>query len=89
MVRGGETFRLSRLDLPTRRIQHWCDARFTRFAADFDGSTWFVARGDTLYAVDATATRCTHLWKVDEQGATVHAIAREAKSMSALILGQR
>jgi hypothetical protein len=89
LARRGETFRLSRLDLLTRRIEHWCDARFTRFATDFDGSVWFVARGDTLYAIDATASRWAHLWKVDERDAVVHAIAREAKWMSALIIGPR
>ncbi len=66
--------------------QHWCDARFSQFAADFDGSTWFVARGDTLYAVDATATRWEHLWKVDERGADVRAIQRDARWASALLV---
>ncbi len=88
LARRGEMFRVSRLDLVTRRLQPWCDARFTRFAADFDGSVWFVARGDTIYAVDATATRWTHLWKVDERGAIVHAIARDARWLSTLIAGQ-
>jgi hypothetical protein len=87
VAKRGETFRVSRLDLLTRRLQHWCDARFTRFAPDFDGATWFVARGDTLYAIDAMASRWTHLWKVDERGASVHAIARDARWLSALMVG--
>jgi hypothetical protein len=88
LARRGEMFRVSRLDLVARRLRPWCDARFTRFAPDFDGSVWFVARGDTLYAIDATATRWTHLWKVDERGTVVRAIARDARWMSALIVGQ-
>jgi hypothetical protein len=79
----GEVCRLSRLDLLERRVQPWCDARIDRFAPDFDGLTWFVARGGTLYAVDATAARFEHLWKVDEAGAVVREVRRSATSMSA------
>ena len=79
----GEVCRLSRLDLLERRVRPWCDARIDRFAPDFDGLTWFVARGGTLYAVDATAARFEHLWKVDEAGAVVREVRRSATSMSA------
>ena len=79
----GEVCRLSRLDLLERRVRPWCDARIDRFAPDFDGLTWFVARGGTLYAVDATAPRFEHLWKVDEAGAVVREVRRSTTSMSA------
>jgi hypothetical protein len=88
LARRGEMFRVSRLDLVTRCLQPWCDARFTGFAADFDGAVWFVARGDTIYAVDAAADRWQYLWKVDERGAFVHAVGRDARWMSALIVGR-
>lgn len=84
VARRGELRRISRLDLATRRLQPWCEARFTRCAADFDGSMWFVACDDTLYAVDATATGWTHLWKVAEPGAAISIVARDAWWMSAL-----
>jgi hypothetical protein len=84
LARRGEIYRVSRLDLVGKRLQHWCDARFTRFATNFDGSIWFVARGGTLYAIDTLAPRWAHLWKVDEQDATVHAVARDARWLSAL-----
>jgi hypothetical protein len=89
LAQRGEVFRISRLDLVGKRMQHWCDARFTRFATDFDGSIWFVARGGTLYAIDTLAPRWAHLWKVDEQGATVQGVARDGRWMSALFVGQR
>jgi hypothetical protein len=79
----GEVCRLSHLDLLERRVRPWCDARIDRFAPDFDGLTWFVARGGTLYAVDATASRFEHLWKVDEAGAVVRDVRRSATNMSA------
>jgi hypothetical protein len=79
----GESLRLARLDLLTKRVQPWCDARVDRFAPDFDGSTWFVSRGDTIYAIDATADRWEHLWKVDEHATFVSAIRRNEKALSA------
>jgi hypothetical protein len=82
LARRGEIYRVSRLDLITRRIEPWCDARFDVFAPDFDGLTWFVARAGTVYAVDATAKRWEHLWKVDEAGARVCQIQRDGSSMS-------
>jgi len=83
LAQRGEVFRLSRLDLLSKRVRPWCDARFDRFAPDFDGLTWFVARGGALYAVDATAARWEHFWKVDEACALVRDVRRSAASMSA------
>jgi hypothetical protein len=83
VARRGEVCRLSRLDLVARRVRTWCDARIDQFASDFDGMTWFVARGGALYAVDATAARFEHLWKVDEVGAVVRQVRRSPISLSA------
>jgi hypothetical protein len=82
LAKRGEIFRVSRLDLLARQIEPWCDARFDVFAPDFDGLTWFVARGGTVYAVDATARRWEHLWKVDEEGARMMQIRRDGSAMS-------
>lgn len=79
----GEVHRLTRVDLLARRVRPWCDARIDHFASDFDGLTWFVSRGGILYAVDATAARFEHLWKVDQADATVREIRRSSTSMSA------
>jgi hypothetical protein len=78
----GEICRVCRLDLVARRIEPWCDTRFAVFARDFDGLTWFVARGGTVYATDAAARRWEHLWKVDEEGARVWEIRRDGSAMS-------
>jgi MoxR-vWA-beta-propeller ternary system domain bpX6 len=81
----GEICRVSRLDLITRQLEPWCDARLSVFARDFDGLTWFVARRGTIYAADATARRWEHLWKVDEEGAQVWEIRRDGSAMSVLL----
>ncbi len=77
----GEACRVARLDLVTKRVRRWCDARFDQFAPDFDGLTWFVARGDTVYAIDATADPWEHQWKVEERGGTVRALQRNTETV--------
>lgn len=88
VMRRGESCRLSRVDLLTRQVSRWCDARFDCFATDFDGLTWFVARGDTVYAVSATSERWEYLWTVTEPGARVGALRRDAASACVWYWGQ-
>jgi serine/threonine protein phosphatase PrpC len=82
LARRGEVYRVARLDLVTGRVRPWCDARFELFAPDFDGSIWFVARGDTVHAIDATSEPWEHLWKVREAGTVVGALGRDASRLS-------
>lgn len=84
LARRGEITRVARLDLARRRRQPWCDARVTACAPGFDGSIWYVAQGDTLYAIDATQAGWEHLWQVSEPGARILAVAREPTSLAAL-----
>jgi hypothetical protein len=79
----GEAYRVARLDLATRRVRPFCDARFDRYAPSFDGSIWFVARGGALYAIDAASDRWEHLWSVEEQGAQMTAVQRSERSLTA------
>ena len=77
----GEVLRLARVDLLARRARHWCDVQLSHYAASYDGATWFVARGDTVYAIEANADRWQHSWKVDEPGHQVGALRREPHSL--------
>lgn len=77
----GPARRLAKLDLLQRRAQPWCDVSFDTFAPTYDGSLWFVAKGDTAYAIDATASGWEHLWKVDHRGSTALALARDARAL--------
>ncbi len=83
LAKRGEAFQLSRLDLRSQRCEPWCNARFDLFAPDFDGLSWFVARGGTLYAIDALASRWEHMWKVDEDAGTIASVRRNANAVSA------
>ena len=78
----GEACRLARLDLLTRRISSWCDARISRFASNFDGATWHVSFEDTVFAIDALCEGWEHIWTVEAPGSFVSAIARDAKTIS-------
>lgn len=77
----GPARRLAKLDLLQRRARPWCDVSFDTFAPTFDGSLWFIAKGDTAYAIDATAAGWEHLWKVDHRGSTALALARDARAL--------
>ncbi len=83
LAKRGDAFHVTRVDLMTKRQSVWCDARFDLFAPDFDGLTWFVARGGVLYAIDALAKRWETLWKVDEREATITSVRRNASAVSA------
>jgi len=72
----GDAQRIARIDLVGRREQAWCDARIGSFAADFDGSIWYVSRGGALSAIDATDPSWTALWSFEERGAAIRALAR-------------
>jgi hypothetical protein len=82
LARRGEIYRLSRLDLTGKQASMWCDAHFDVFAPDYDGLNWFVGREGTVYAIDATAKRWEHLWKVEETDAIARAVARSATALS-------
>jgi hypothetical protein len=77
----GETVRLARVDLLARRARPWCDVQLDAFAADYDGATWFVSRGGTVYAIEALGEAWSHAWKVHEQDAVVHALRRDAQAL--------
>lgn len=77
----GPARRLAKLDLLQRRARPWCDVSFDTFAPTYDGSLWFIAKGDTAYAIDATAAGWEHLWKVDHRGSAALALARDARAL--------
>lgn len=81
LSRRGEVFRLSRLDLSARRASFYCEARFDRFAPDFDGATWFVAEGDTVLAIDMLAERLKALWQVTRVGSPPLCLSRNDRNL--------
>lgn len=78
----GEVMRLSRIDLLGKRARHWCDVAIDHFADEYDGAIWMVSRRDTVYAIEANAAGWQHAWKVDEAGATIVDLRRDAQFLS-------
>ncbi|HZS05961.1 MAG TPA: bpX6 domain-containing protein [Blastocatellia bacterium] len=83
MARRGEVWRLARLNLLARSSEDWCEARIDAFAADYDGSAWFIGAGGEgwngdFYAIDVTAKRFDALWRVPAVEGQVYAVARSS-----------
>jgi hypothetical protein len=87
LARRGDAMRLSRLDLLNRRASAWCDARVDAWAADYDGSLWFMAARDAVFAVDALAGDFRAMWRVDALGGPVKAVARTPYALSFVVDG--
>jgi hypothetical protein len=87
VARRGRVSRLARLDLEKLRGHYWCDALVDRAAETFDGEVWFVSHGDELMAVDALADRFESIWRVGDLMGPVIAIARNASSLSLIVIG--
>jgi hypothetical protein len=68
MARRGAVWSLSRVDVLSRKATPWCHAEISRFAASFDGATWYVVCGQDLYAIDATSHRLDALWRIPDLG---------------------
>jgi hypothetical protein len=80
LAQRGEVWRLARVDLLTRQTEEWCEARIDAFAADYDGSLWFIGANQDFYAIDATAKRFDALWRVPDVEYHVAAVARSSAS---------
>lgn len=84
----GHARRLAKVDLLARRARPWCDVPFDAHAATYDGRTWFVGHGDTVFAIEADASGWEHSWKVDHPGNDVRALARSSSSLTAWFRGE-
>lgn len=78
LIKRGEAWRLARVDFPARRAAHWCDAKISAFASNYNGNVWFVGVKDEFYAIDATAKDFESLWRVGETGEKVLSVARSS-----------
>lgn len=77
----GEATRVAQLDLMERRAEERGEVRVDTFAPDYDGSLWFMAAGDAVFAVDALSQGLKAVWRVDRLGGRVLALARAELSL--------
>ncbi|WAM26062.1 bpX6 domain-containing protein [Myxococcus sp. NMCA1] len=85
LARRDDVWRLSRLDLVTRRCSPWGDMSLTAWAPSYDGNVWFVSSENTVMMVDALATECRALWRVSDLAGGVFVIAVDATHMSFVV----
>ncbi len=88
LAQRGDVWRLSRIDLRSRRAETWCEAKLDAWADDHDGSMWFVGAGEDFYAIDATARRFDALWRVPDVGGRTRAVARRGTLVTYLTEGK-
>ncbi|MGI9332548.1 MAG: bpX6 domain-containing protein, partial [Gammaproteobacteria bacterium] len=90
LVRRGNVVGLARLALDQRTARHWGDLRLDAWAGDFNGSTWFAAGRDTLYAFDLHKERPEAFWRVSELGgetARIPVLRRHASRLHLIVGG--
>jgi MoxR-vWA-beta-propeller ternary system domain bpX6 len=63
LSRRGAVVEVHRLDLVTRRCDHWATLRLQRWAETFDGAMWVVVTDDGLEILDTTSDRPVVLWR--------------------------
>ena len=87
LAKRGEVWRLARVDFLSRQTEEWCEARVDAFAADYDGSLWFIGARQDFYAIDATAKRFDALWRVPSLDGGIAAVSRSSSSCHFLVNG--
>lgn len=73
MPRDG-ALEVARIDVVRRRVQRWGLLTAGAFARNFDGATWFVARGGEILALDATVDDFDATWGTKMQEGRVTAL---------------
>ncbi len=84
LARRGDAWRVSRIDLSSRRARAWGETILSDWADTFDGDTWVIVRDAEVLALDACGDRIRALRRIDGlQGAFV-AIARSPSALAVL-----
>ncbi|WKB53372.1 bpX6 domain-containing protein [Eleftheria terrae] len=74
LARRDEVWRVSRLELPRRRVTDLGLAAFDHMATEFDGVAWTVGRGRCLQVLDTTRSLQDVLWQVADLPGRVAAL---------------
>ncbi len=72
----GDLWRVSRIELPTRRVTDLGMMPVGQCATQFDGIAWTVAHGGRVRVFDASRTPCAVLWQVEDLPGHVRALSR-------------
>lgn len=70
----GSLVSLRQIDFTTGEVNPWYDTRIDAWAPSYDGSLWYIAAEDSVYALDAQAPELTVAWRVGDLGGHVLAL---------------
>ncbi|HLJ57958.1 MAG TPA: bpX6 domain-containing protein [Chthonomonadaceae bacterium] len=87
LVRRGDVWQMTRIDLISRRAAPWRDAALDAFASSYDGALWFVSAGSALIAIDAGADGFDAIWREPQIEGRVVSMTRSPAQCSILVLG--
>jgi len=85
LIKRGEIWQITRIDILSRRAVFWQDAALSAFAQDFDGALWFVALEDVILGIHTVAEGFDALWREPKLGGRVAAIARSSLHLTLLL----
>ncbi len=82
LAKRGGFWRLSRIQLDSRRSTFWTEAQLQAFTSDYDGSLWYIANHNMVAAIDAQAADFKALWRVAELPGSVLVMTRSKQSLA-------
>jgi hypothetical protein len=84
LVRRGDLWKLSRINLITRQSAPWIEIRLSCWAPTFDGSIWYVGVDDALVAIDTHSDDAEAAWRLPRCGSEIRAVHHAKQQVSFL-----
>ncbi|MFO0658639.1 MAG: bpX6 domain-containing protein [Polyangiaceae bacterium] len=84
LAQRGDVWKLSRINLLTRRSAPWLELRLSCWDCSFDGSVWFVGIDDAVVAIDAHSDDAEAAWRLPRCGGEIRAIRHDQQQLSFL-----
>lgn len=75
-----------KFELTHQRLKAVKDFEFDRYAPDYDGSLWFVSKGDSLICIDLNSTPIKIFWQVNDLPGAVQYIKRADDFINLVLL---
>jgi hypothetical protein len=85
LIKRGDIWQISRIDVPSRRAVFWQDAALHAFAPDYDGALWFIGLEDVIIGIQAASESFDALWREPKLGGRIVAINRSPAHLTLLI----
>lgn len=81
----GEVYRVSRIFIDEQKAAFWHEAKLDTYADTFDGSIWFAAEGENLFAIDVQDKTFKSFWHVSNLPGSLSRPCRSATSLAFMV----